>query len=100
MRIVEYLDFLDARSDGLGERGTGRLANAIDGEDRRAVEARGKIRRGGMRQVVRHEVKSLAERAPEQFVDRPLHLTDPERKGFLKLGIPPFGAIVLAPPLG
>ena len=39
MRIVECFDGLDTRTDGLRQGGAGRLADAVDGEDGRAIEA-------------------------------------------------------------
>jgi len=39
MRIFECLDNLDPRTDGLCQRGAGRLADSVDSEDRRAIEA-------------------------------------------------------------
>ncbi len=39
MRILEGLDGLDPGADGFRQRGAGGLADAVDGEDRRAFEA-------------------------------------------------------------
>ena len=88
MRILEGFDGLDARADAFRQRGAGRLADAVDGEDGRAIEARRKIRRSGMRQMVGHEMKSLPERTSKKLFDGTVHLTEPQPEGFLDPRIP------------
>src|SRR5689334_3189533 len=62
MRILECFDGLNTRTDGLRQRGASGLADSIDGEDGRAIEARREIRRSRMCQMVRHEMQSLSQR--------------------------------------
>jgi hypothetical protein len=100
MRIVECFDGLDPLALGLRERRAGRLADAVDGEDGRAIEARREIRRGGMRQMVGHKMKSLLQRAPKKLVGDAGHLAEPQPEGFLEPRIPPLGAISPPPQLG
>src|SRR5580658_4484553 len=45
MRILECFDRLDAATYSLCQRGAGRLAETVDGEDGRAIEAGREIRR-------------------------------------------------------
>src|SRR5450755_1992933 len=59
VRKLECFDRMDLPADGLRQRRAGRLADAVDGEDRRAIEARREICRGGMCEMVGHEMKSL-----------------------------------------
>src|SRR6266566_3771387 len=93
MRILERFDGLDTRPDTLRQRGAGRLADSVDGEDGRAIEARREIRRRGVGHMVRHEMQSLPERTSETFLDGTAHLTKPQSEGLLQPRIPPLGAI-------
>ena len=61
----------------------GRLADSVDGEDGRAIEARREIRRSGMCQMVRHEMQSLPQRTSKKFFDCTAHLTKPQPEGLL-----------------
>jgi len=45
-------------------------------------------------------MKILPERTPEQLVDDPAHLAEPQPEGFLEFRIPPLGAILLPPQFG
>src|SRR5579863_4415426 len=100
MRVLEGFNGLDPRANALRQRGAGRLADPVDGEDGCAIEPRREIRRCGVGQMVGHEMESLAERASKKFFDRTLHLTEPQAEGFLDPRIPPFGAISLPAQLG
>ena len=68
MRIFECLDGLEARAVRLRQRGAGRFADAVDGDDRRAIEAGREIRRSGGRQVVGDELESLPQGPSEKLV--------------------------------
>src|SRR5271155_4819279 len=46
-----------------------------------------------MCQMVRHEMKSLPQRAPQKLFGSTLHLTETQLEGCLHLRIPPLGAI-------
>ncbi len=83
MRILECFDGLDTRTDGLRQRGAGRLADSVDGEDGRAIEARREIRRSGVCQMVWHEMQSLPQRTSKKFFDSTAHLTKPQPEGLL-----------------
>src|ERR1700759_1660549 len=50
-----------------------------------------------MREMVRHEVKSLRELPPEQLLGHALHLTKPQEKGLFPLRKPPLGMKSLSP---
>src|ERR1700739_273156 len=82
---------------GFRERRACGFADPADRQDRRAIEARWKIGRGGMCQVVGYEMKFLSQRPSKNFLGDAAHLAKPELEGLLKLRIPPFGAILLAP---
>ena len=54
-----------------------------------------------MRQVVRHEMKSLPKLTSKKLIGDPAHLAEPQQKDFLKPRIkPPLGAISLSAQLG
>src|SRR6185437_2783433 len=93
MRILECFDGPDVRPDSLRQRGGSRFADSIDGEDGRAIEAGRKIRGSGVRQMMRHEMQSVPERASKKVFDGTPHLTESQPKGLLAPRIPPFGAI-------
>src|ERR1700744_602991 len=100
VRIFECLDMLDLRADALVQRRARGLTDAVDGEDRCAIEAGREERRRGMRQMMRHEMKSRPERTPKKLVDGALHLAEPQPEGFFILRVPPFGAVSLVAEFG
>src|SRR5690242_18851430 len=97
VRIVEGLDLTDIVADGLAQHRARRLAEAVDAEDRGAIEGRWKIGRGGVRQMMRDEVKPLLQRPSKNPIDSAAHLAEPQQEDLLEPGIrPPFGAISLS----
>ena len=91
VRIVEGFDRRNPRALGLCELGAGRLADAVDVEDGRAIEAGRKIGGSRMRQMVRHEMEFLRELPSEKLLGHALHLAEPQQEGLLPLRKPPFG---------
>ena len=68
MRIVDGFDGLDAMPLGFCQRGACGFADAVDRQDRRAVEARRKVGRSGVCQMVGYEMKFWPEGTSEQFL--------------------------------
>src|SRR5262249_60325198 len=79
----------DRRADSGCQRRARRIADAVDGEDGGTIEARRKIRRSRMRQVMRHEMELLPQRPPKDPFGRTTHFGEPPQGSILPPRIRP-----------
>ena len=89
MRIRQRLDGFDSRAAAACERRAGRLADAVDDEDRGRIETGRIVRRSGVREVMGNELQCATELPPENPVGSVADLIEAPQEFHLQLAVRP-----------